>query len=179
MLSVLKNVPLFIYKVEKRGSEYFIFVKKPFFIKLVSFLYLHTFCQMKQLVDLCVIDNPSTFRRFTLVYSLLSFSWNMRINLIFSVSEVEIVPSLTSIYSSANWAEREAYDLYGVFFSGHPDLRRILTDYGFEGFPMRKDFPLTGYLEVRFDDEQKRVLYEPLELAQEFRAFDFTSPWVK
>lgn len=177
--SRLKCVPLFFSQVERRGNEYFIFVRKFFFLRFVSFLYYHSLFQMKQLVDICVVDYPASSRRFTLIYSFLSLSYNFRLNVVFSVSEVEMVPSLCFLYSSANWVEREAFDLFGVFFSGHPDLRRILTDYGFQGFPMRKDFPLTGYLEVRFDDEQKRVLYEPIELAQEFRTFDFVSPWVR
>ncbi len=173
----LRSVPSFFFRVEVKGKETFLYVKPHFFRKMISFLKLHTLTQVAQFVDLTVIDHPSSVRRFTLVYSFLSFTWNFRVHLVFSISEIEMVPSLVDLYPSASWAEREAFDMFGVFFSNHPDLRRILTDYGFRGFPLRKDFPLTGYLEVRFDDEQKRVLYEPIELSQELRVFDFNSPW--
>lgn len=179
VFKVLRNVSFFFECIEIRKGELFLIVKKSVFLNLITYLKMHSFSQVKQFVDLCVVDNPSSSRRFTLVYSFLSICWNFRVNILFSVSEVELVPSVSSLYPSAIWAEREAFDLFGLFFSGHPDLRRILTDYGFKGFPMRKDFPLTGYVEVRFDDEQKRVLYEPLELAQEFRTFDFSSPWTR
>jgi len=173
----LRSVPNFFFRVELRGNEVFLYVKPYFFRRIVSFLRWHTLTQIVQLVDLTVVDRPSSVKRFTLIYSFLSLVWNFRVHLIFSVSEMEVVPSLVDLYPSATWAEREAFDMFGVFFSNHPDLRRILTDYGFRGFPLRKDFPLTGYVEVRFDDEQKRVLYEPIELPQELRVFDFNSPW--
>lgn len=134
-------------------------------------------CQFKQLVDLCGVDYPEDEQRFEVVYNLLSMTHNLRVRVKARVAEGEAVPSVTGVFSAANWFEREAWDLYGIFFSGHPDLRRILTDYGFEGHPMRKDFPLTGYVEIRYDDEQKRVVYEPVKLTQEFRTFDFLSPW--
>ena len=130
-----------------------------------------------QLSDLCGVDYPQRPERFEIVYNLLSMSRNQRIRVKVTASETTPVPSVTDLYPCANWLEREVWDLYGVFFSGHPDLRRILTDYGFEGHPLRKDFPLTGYVEVRYDEDQKRVIYEPVKLSQDFRTFDFLSPW--
>jgi NADH-quinone oxidoreductase subunit C len=129
------------------------------------------------LVDVCGADYPEREKRFDVVYHLLSPSRNLRLRLKIQTDDVTLVPSITPILPGANWFEREAYDLYGILFAGHPDLRRILTDYGFDGHPLRKDFPLTGYVEVRYDDEQKRVVYEPVRLNQEFRDFDFLSPW--
>jgi len=129
------------------------------------------------IIDLCGVDWPNREKRFDVVYHLLSPRQNLRIRLKLLTDEATPVPSLTPIYPAADWYEREAYDFYGIRFSGHPDLRRILTDYGFEGYPLRKDFPLTGYVEVRYDDERKRVVYEPVRLAQQFRDFDFLSPW--
>lgn len=127
--------------------------------------------------DICGVDYPARKRRFDVVYHLLSPKHNMRIRVKVQADEDMLVPSATSLYPGADWFEREAYDMYGILFSGHPDLRRLLTDYGFEGFPLRKDFPTTGYVEVRYDDEQKRVVYDKVKLAQEFRQFDFESPW--
>jgi len=134
-------------------------------------------CQFKLLMDLCGVDYPENEERFCVVYNLLSLPLNLRIRVKVWTSEDVPVPSVTGVYSAANWWEREAWDMYGIYFTDHPDLRRILTDYGFEGHPLRKDFPLTGYVEVRYDDEQKRVVYEPVKLQQEFRSFDFLSPW--
>ena len=131
----------------------------------------------EQLIDICGVDYPSRPERFEVVYSLLSVSLNHRIRVKTTTDEDTPVPSAVEVYPSANWFEREAWDLYGIFFSNHPDLRRILTDYGFEGHPMRKDFPLTGYVELRYDPDQRRVVYEPVKLQQEFRNFDFASPW--
>jgi NADH-quinone oxidoreductase subunit C len=128
-------------------------------------------------VDLCGVDYPERDQRFEVVYHLMSPKHNTRIRLRISTDEETPVPSLTGIYPGAEWFEREAYDMYGILFTGHPDLRRILTDYGFDGHPLRKDFPLTGHVETRYDDELKRVVYEPVELRQEFRNFDFLSPW--
>jgi NADH-quinone oxidoreductase subunit C len=129
------------------------------------------------LIDVCGVDYPQRELRFDVVYHLLSPTRNLRIRLKLETDEVTPVPSITSILPGADWFEREAYDMYGILFTGHPDLRRLLTDYGFEGHPLRKDFPLTGYVEVRYDDQQKRVVYEPVKLTQEFRDFDFLSPW--
>ena len=129
------------------------------------------------LIDICGVDYPARPERFDVVYHLLSLRRNLRIRVKVTTDEDHPVPSLVDVFPAANWFEREAYDMYGILFSGHPDLRRLLTDYGFEGYPLRKDFPLTGYVEVRYDDEQKRVVYEPVRLNQEFRSFDFESPW--
>jgi NADH-quinone oxidoreductase subunit C len=134
-------------------------------------------CEFKVLIDICGVDFPNRPRRFDVVYHLLSLSKNRRIRLKVETDESTPVPSAVSVYPAANWFEREAFDMYGILFSGHPDMRRLLTDYGFSGYPLRKDFPLTGYVEVRWDDEQKRVVYEPVKLVQEFRDFDFLSPW--
>jgi NADH-quinone oxidoreductase subunit C len=145
--------------------------------KVMRFLRDDSQCLFKILVDVCGVDYPERERRFDVVYNLLSISHNHRIRVKVRVSEDEPVPSVAPLYPTANWFEREVWDLYGVYFSEHPDLRRILTDYGFEGHPLRKDFPLTGHVEVRYDDEQKRVVYEPVRLTQDFRSFDFLSPW--
>ncbi len=134
-------------------------------------------CQFEILIDICGVDYPARKNRFDVVYHLLSVRRNHRIRIKLETDEATPVPSVISVFPGANWYEREAYDMYGILFSDHPDLRRLLTDYGFEGYPLRKDFPLTGYKEVRYDDEQKRVVYEPVRLTQEFRNFDFESPW--
>ncbi len=131
----------------------------------------------KQLVDITAVDFPDRQKRFEIVYNLLSLKHNQRLRVKLAADEETIVPSATGVFSAATWLEREVWDLFGVFFGEHPDLRRILTDYGFEGHPLRKDFPLTGYVEVRYDEDQKRVVYEPVKLTQEFRTFDFASPW--
>ena len=133
--------------------------------------------EFKILVDLCGNDWPQRARRFDVVYHLLSLTKNARIRVKAQVGEGESIPSIISVYPAAGWFEREAFDMYGVPFEGHPDMRRILTDYGFSGFPLRKDFPLTGYVELRYDEDQKAVVYEPVKLQQEFRSFDFMSPW--
>jgi NADH-quinone oxidoreductase subunit C len=146
-------------------------------LRLLAFLRDDTECQFKQLVDLCAVDWPSRAPRFDVVYHLLSHRQNQRVRVKIRTDEDTPVPSACELFSAAAWYEREAWDLYGVFFADHPDLRRLLSDYGFEGHPLRKDFPLTGYVEVRYDEEQKRVVYEPVQLAQEFRNFDFLSPW--
>jgi NADH-quinone oxidoreductase subunit C len=129
------------------------------------------------MIDLTAVDYPERQDRFEMVYVLLSMRNNMRMRILVSVGEGQAVPSITQVYASANWPEREAWDMFGIFFAGHPDLRRLLTDYGFEGHPLRKDFPLTGHVEVRYDDTLRRVVNEPVSLVQEFRDFDFLSPW--
>ena len=146
-------------------------------LKVTKFLRNDSNCRFEMLIDICGVDYPDREKRFDAVYNLLSLKHNYRIRVKVAVAEDEAVPSLVDLYPSAGWFEREAYDLYGIFFDGNPDLRRILTDYGFEGHPFRKDFPLTGYVEVRYDEDQKRVIYEPVKLQQEFRSFDFESPW--
>lgn len=134
-------------------------------------------CQFTILVDVLGVDYPDRPERFEVVYSLLSMRQNNRARVKISAAENQIIPTVTNIFSSAGWFEREVWDMYGILFAGNPDLRRILTDYGFEGHPQRKDFPLTGYVELRYDEEQKRVVYEPVKLTQDFRRFDFVSPW--
>ncbi|WP_068316282.1 NADH-quinone oxidoreductase subunit C [Polycladidibacter hongkongensis] len=146
-------------------------------IKVLRFLRDDTRCGFVALVDICGVDYPERAQRFEVVYHLLSPRHNLRVRVKVACDEATPVPSATAVYPGADWFEREAYDMYGILFSDHPDLRRILTDYGFDGFPLRKDFPLTGYVEVRYDDERKRVVYEPVKLTQEFRNFDFLSPW--
>jgi NADH-quinone oxidoreductase subunit C len=146
-------------------------------LKVMTFLRDDERCQFWCFIDVTAVDWPSRERRFDVVYHLLSPKQNRRIRIKLEVDETTSVPSVIGIYPGADWFERETYDLYGVLFTGHPDMRRLLTDYGFEGHPLRKDFPLTGFVEVRYDDEEKRVVYEPVRLAQEFRNFDFLSPW--
>ncbi len=146
-------------------------------VDVLSFLKRDVQCQFISFIDICGADYPTREKRFEVVYHLLSPRQNMRIRVKVATDEDTPVPSATSVFPGADWFEREAYDLYGILFTGHPELRRILTDYGFEGHPLRKDFPVTGFVEVRYDDEVKRVVYEPVELKQEFRNFDFLSPW--
>ncbi|MCD7108827.1 NADH-quinone oxidoreductase subunit C [Rhizobium sp. DKSPLA3] len=146
-------------------------------VALLTFLRDDARCGFVNIIDVCGVDYPARAERFDVVYHLLSPKQNLRIRVKVATSEEEPVPSICGVFPGADWFEREAYDMYGILFTGHPDLRRILTDYGFEGYPLRKDFPLTGYVEVRYNDEAKRVVYEPVELKQEFRNFDFLSPW--
>ncbi len=146
-------------------------------VKVMTFLRDDERCQFWSFTDVTAIDWPARERRFDVVYHLLSPRLNARIRIKIEVAEDVAVPSIISVFPGADWFEREVYDLYGVLFTGHPDMRRLLTDYGFEGHPLRKDFPLTGFVEVRYDDEVKRVVYDPVRLAQEFRNFDFLSPW--
>lgn len=146
-------------------------------IDLLRFLRDDAELKLDQLVDICGVDYPEREKRFDVVYHLLSMRKNLRLRVKVQTDEETPVPSATALFPTADWFEREAWDLFGIFFADHPDLRRILTDYGFEGHPLRKDFPLTGYVELRYDEEQKRVVYEPVKLTQEFRRFDFMSPW--
>lgn len=146
-------------------------------IETLKFLRDDTMCKFIQLMDLCGADYPARRKRFDVVYHLLSLHNNQRIRVKIAVAEGDACPSVIGVYPCADWFEREAFDMYGLVFEGHPDLRRILTDYGFEGYPLRKDFPLTGHVEVRWDDEQSRVVYEPVKLTQEYRNFDYLSPW--
>jgi NADH-quinone oxidoreductase subunit C len=146
-------------------------------VQVMQFLRDDPLCRFLVLIDICGVDYPQRAKRFDVVYHLLSMHNNTRIRVKARVGEEGTIPTVTDIYPCADWFEREAFDMYGIVFSGHPDLRRILTDYGFEGYPMRKDFPLTGNVEVRYDDEQKRVVYQPVKLVQEYRNFDYLSPW--
>jgi NADH-quinone oxidoreductase subunit C len=166
-----------IAKAEIAYGELTVTVAGDDIVAVVTFLRDDTACQFVSFVDVCGADYPSRAKRFDVVYHLLSPKKNVRIRVKVMTDEDTPVPSITGVYPGADWFERETYDLYGVLFSGHPDLRRLLTDYGFDGHPLRKDFPLTGFVEVRYDDEVKRVVYEPVELKQEFRNFDFLSPW--
>ena len=143
----------------------------------VEFLKTDANCKFSTLVDITAVDHPDRDPRFDVVYHFLSMYQNQRIRVKVAVREDDMVPSLTGVHSGANWFEREVFDMFGILFSGHHDLRRILTDYGFRGYPLRKDFPTTGYTELRYDEEQKRVVYEPVQLVQEYRQFDFMSPW--
>jgi NADH-quinone oxidoreductase subunit C len=162
--------------VVARG-ELTVMAKAADIVKVARFLRDDPGCLFKCIIDVTAVDWPGRENRFDVVYHLLSPRINQRIRVKAEVGEGESIASLIDVYRGADWFEREVYDLYGVLFTGHPDMRRILTDYGFEGHPLRKDFPLTGFVEVRYDDEQKRVVYDPVRLAQEFRNFDFLSPW--
>lgn len=146
-------------------------------VQVLQFLRDDALTKFLVLIDLTAVDYPRRAKRFDVVYHLLSMHNNTRIRVKAQLAEDETIPTVTEVYPCADWFEREAFDMYGVVFSGHPDLRRILTDYGFEGYPLRKDFPLTGHVEVRYDDQQKRVVYEPVKLVQEYRNFDYLSPW--
>jgi NADH dehydrogenase (ubiquinone) Fe-S protein 3 len=164
------------YSISSKNETVF-YVFPQFLIPFFSFLKSHINTQFKVLIDVTAVDYPSRALRFEIVYNLLSISYNARIRIKTCIDETTPVASVTELYSSAGWWEREVWDMFGIFFSNHPDLRRILTDYGFQGHPLRKDFPLTGFVEVRYDDSEKRVINEPVEITQEFRYFDFSSPW--
>lgn len=166
-----------ILSVDLKRGELAVTARRGAIIKVLTHLRDATDCAFEQLMDVTAADYPDREERFEVVYILLSLKRNQRIKVKVSTDEDTPVASAISVYSAANWYERETWDMYGVFFDGHPDLRRILTDYGFEGHPFRKDFPLTGYVEVRYDEDQKRVVYEPVKLTQDFRSFDFLSPW--
>ncbi|AVM73441.1 NADH-quinone oxidoreductase subunit C [Magnetospirillum gryphiswaldense] len=160
-----------------RVGELTVLVRTPSIAKVLTFLRDDSGCLFKQLVDVCGVDWPGREDRFDVVYHLLSLKHNQRVRVKVATDEETPVPSVVGVFSSAGWFERETWDMFGVIFSDHPDLRRLLTDYGFEGHPLRKDFPLTGHVELRYDDELKRCVYEPVKLVQDFRNFDFLSPW--
>lgn len=166
-----------VLSVDVTNNELTVTVSHGNIDNFIQFLRDDAACQFTTLIDITAIDWPERERRFDVVYHLLSMTQNQRIRLVVPVRENEIIPSIIAIHPAANWFEREVFDMYGVLFSGHPDLRRILTDYGFRGHPLRKDFPTTGYTEVRYSEEEKRVVYEPVSLVQEYRQFDFMSPW--
>lgn len=175
---VAECLPKYVQKVQiTAGNELEVLIAPEGVIPVLTFLKDHTNAQYTCLADLCGVDYPAKPFRFEVVYNLLSVRYNTRIRVRTYTDELTPVESACEVHKAANWYEREVWDLYGVFFANHPDLRRILTDYGFEGHPLRKDFPLSGYVEVRYDDEAKRVVVEPLELAQEFRKFDLSAPW--
>ncbi len=170
-------LPEAVIDVDVVHGELMVRVQRNAIVRVLSFLRDDSVCHFKCLMDVCGVDYPGRGERLEVVYNLLSLRHNQRVRVKLTTDEETPVPSVCGVFSSAGWWEREAWDLYGIYFSDHPDLRRILTDYGFEGHPMRKDFPLTGFVEMRYDDEQKRVVYEPVRLTQEFRRFDFLSPW--
>jgi NADH dehydrogenase (ubiquinone) Fe-S protein 3 len=175
--SLILSVPQWISQATVQKNEISLSIYPQYVLPFFTFLKNHTQTQYKVLIDVTAVDYPSREQRFEVVYNLLSLHHNSRLRIKTSVDEITPVDSLVSLYNSANWWERETWDMFGIFFANHPDLRRILTDYGFEGHPLRKDFPLSGFVEVRYDDSEKRVLTEPLEMTQEFRSFDFASPW--
>lgn len=146
-------------------------------VKVITFLRDDPICKFAALIDICGVDYPARERRFDVVYHMLSMAHNTRIRIKIMTDEEVPVQSIATVFPNADWYEREAFDMYGIIFDNHPDLRRILTDYGFEGYPLRKDFPLSGFVEVRYDEERKAVIYEPVNLPQEYRSFDFMSPW--
>jgi NADH-quinone oxidoreductase subunit C len=174
---VAGRLPNDVLKAEIKHDELILSAHRGSIVKVLTFLRDDANCQFKLLMDVCGVDYPDRDERFEVVYNLLSLKLNQRVRVKVTTDEDTPVPSVTGVFRSAGWYERETWDLYGIFFADHPDLRRLLTDYGFEGHPLRKDFPMTGYVEVRYDDEQKRVVYEPVRLTQEFRTFDFLSPW--
>lgn len=174
---VAEALPQEVLGTEIEFDELVLKARRELIVKVLTFLRDDVNCRFQQLMDVCGVDYPEREKRFEVVYNLLSLTHNMRVRVKVETDEETPVPSVSGVFSSATWWEREAWDLFGIYFSEHPDLRRIMTDYGFDGHPLRKDFPLTGYVEVRYDDEQKRVVYEPVKLTQEFRTFDFLSPW--
>lgn len=167
-----------VVRVEMALDELVVIAVRPSILRVLGFLRDDTACLFTQLVDVCAVDYPEREERFEVVYNLLSMRYNQRIRVKISASPDTPVPSATKIFSSADWFERETWDMYGVVFEDHPDLRRILTDYGFEGHPQRKDFPVSGYKEIRYDEELGRVVYRPVQLLQDNREFDFVSPWL-
>ena len=162
---------------EIKHNQIYLETDKDDFLDVILLLKTNLDTKFRQLIDITVVDYPENNQRFQVVYLFLSHEFNQRLVLKYSISENEVIPSLTSVFPAANWMEREVYDMYGVNFKDHPDLRRILTDYGFEGHPLRKDFPLTGHSEVRYSEEEKKVIKEPVKLEQNFRNFDYESPW--
>lgn len=166
-----------IDQVSDHFGELTLVIKRESIVSVLRFLHDDSRMQFISLIDICGVDYPGDAERFEVVYHLMSPRLNQRLRLKLRTNEETPIASATGVFPGADWFEREAYDMYGILFTGHPDLRRILTDYGFDGYPLRKDFPLTGYVEVRYDDEQKRVVYEPVQLRQEFRDFDYESPW--
>ena len=174
---VVAALPDHVIRAEVAHAELMVWTRAESVVKVLTYLRDDQNCQFKQLINLTAVDWPDREERFEVVYDLLSLTHNQRIRVKLAIGEDVPVPSVVGIFNSANWFEREVWDLFGIPFSDHPDLRRILTDYGFEGHPLRKDFPLTGYVEVRYDEDLKRVVYEPVKLTQEFRYFDFVSPW--
>ncbi len=175
--SLMLKFPKLINNVQINNNGLIIIIKKEYINAFLFILKNHSLCQFKLLMDITAVDLFKGFERFLIIYQLLSIRFNFRLIIKTFLNKLDFITSSTVIFSSANWLEREIWDLFGIFFSNHLDLRRILTDYGFNGFPLRKDFPLTGFVEVVYNDELKRIVYKPLQLTQEFRFFDFQSPW--
>tara|TARA_B100001175_G_scaffold304063_1_gene299692 strand:+ start:613 stop:1218 length:606 start_codon:yes stop_codon:yes gene_type:complete len=171
------ELPTKINKTKIKHNQIYVEIDKDDLIEVTLFFKTNKNTKFKQLIDITVVDYPEQSQRFKMVYLFLSHEFNQRIILSYLINENEVIPSLTSIFPAANWMEREVFDMYGVNFKDHPDLRRILTDYGFEGHPLRKDFPITGHSEVRYSEEQKKVVSEPVKLEQNYRNFDYESPW--
>ena len=171
------ELPTKINATEIKYNQVYVQIDKDDLIDVILFLKTNQDTKFRQIIDITVVDYPEKNKRFEVVYLFLSHEFNQRLIVKYSVAENEVIPSLTSIFPSANWMEREVFDMYGVSFKDHPDLRRILTDYGFEGHPLRKDFPLTGHTEVRYSEDQKKVVSEPVKLEQNYRNFDYESPW--
>jgi NADH-quinone oxidoreductase subunit C len=174
---VAQSLPDAVLETTVAKGELTLLVRSDSIVKVMAWLRDDSNCQFRLLIDVCGVDHPERPQRFDVVYHLLSIKHNQRVRVKVHTDEATPVPSVTGVFSAAGWFERETWDMYGVMFADHPDLRRLLTDYGFEGHPLRKDFPLTGHVEVRYDEAQKRVVYEPVKLPQEFRSFDFMSPW--
>ena len=174
---LLQILPIINYTISK--NELCINISKNKLIPILFFLKNHTNSQFKLLSEICAVDYTSKNKRFEIIYNLLSIRFNSRLRVKILINELQPVNSIISIYKSANWSEREVWDMFGIFFLNHPDLRRILTDYGFEGHPLRKDFPLSGFLEVFYNELKKRVVYEPINLSQQYRLFEFNNPWDK
>ena len=174
---IADKMPDAVRKIDVRVGELTVYAERDQIVALIDFLKRDQMCMFEMVIDVCGVDYPERSQRFEVVYHLLSLRLNQRIRVKISTDEDTPVPSIVDLHRGADWFEREAFDMYGVVFSGHPDMRRILTDYGFEGHPLRKDFPLTGFTEVRYDDLEKRIVHEPVQLTQEYRNFDFLSPW--
>lgn len=174
---LLENYPGDVTSFRVQFQELTLVSDRNHIIRLLTHLRDDTNCQFKQLIDLCGVDYPDRAERFDVVYHLLSLTQNLRVRVRIQTDEATAVPTAINVFRVANWYEREAWDMFGIMFDGHPDLRRLLTDYGFSGHPLKKDFPLTGYVEVRWDDEQKRIVQQPVSLTQEYRDFEFMSPW--
>ncbi len=174
---IAAEMPDAIRKFDIKHGELTVYAERDAIMPLAEFLKGNSLCRFETLIDICGVDYPERPQRFEIVYHFLSMYMNQRVRVKISTDEDTAVPSIIDLHPSADWFEREAFDMYGVRFAGHPDMRRLLTDYGFEGFPLRKDFPLTGYTEVRYDSLEKRVVHEPVQLTQEYRNFDFLSPW--
>ena len=174
---IISELTTKIKKTEIRHEQLYINIDNEDLTDVTLFIKSNENTKFRQLIDITVVDYPENAQRFKVVYLFLSHEFNQRIILSYLISENEVIPSLTPIYPAANWMEREVFDMYGVKFKDHPDMRRILTDYGFEGHPLRKDFPLTGHTEVRYSEDQKKVISEPVKLEQNYRNFDYESPW--